>query len=117
MDQRVVDEQSKIAAESTCSLSTQATLSYMFDSHSSNIFKWLELVVMEQLELKFCEKTLTRSNTKLQPINVKTLKKHMFKHLDQVEQKIIARVMSVTSYSLVFLGWSEGSMHFVGFYF
>jgi hypothetical protein len=40
----------------------------------------------------------------------------MFKLLDKAEQKITAQVMSVKSYSLVFIGWLQGSMHFVGLY-
>jgi hypothetical protein len=58
MDQQVVEEQSKISAESTGSVSKQATLSYMFDSHSSNIFKWLEWVVMEQCDTSWLRLTV-----------------------------------------------------------
>jgi hypothetical protein len=91
-------------------------LDYKFDSRSSNIYKWLEWVVMEELELPFCEKSLTRHNTKLQPISAKTLKKLMFQLVMQLEQDISAKVRSAPAYFLVFDGWSECSMHFVGLY-
>jgi hypothetical protein len=89
---------------------------YMLDAHSANIYKWLEWIAIYVLELSFCEKSLTRSNSKLQPIIGKTLKKYMFLLLEQVELKIFSRVRTAQVYSLVFGSWSEGSMHFIGSY-
>ena len=37
----------------------QTTLAYLFDSHSTNVFKWLEWIVMDDREFLFCEKELT----------------------------------------------------------
>ena len=38
------------------SVSGQTTLEYMLDSRSTNVFKWLEWIVMGELELIFCKK-------------------------------------------------------------
>ena len=93
------------------------TLDYMFDAASTNVFKWLEWIVMDVHELTFCEKDLTRSNTKLDPISVKTLKKYLFKVVKAVERKVSAKAMFASSYALVFDGWSEASKHFmIGLY-
>jgi hypothetical protein len=104
------------AATCTRPVSKQATLDFVFDSHSNNIFKWLEWIVMDELELSFCEKSLTKANTKLQPVCARTRKKYMFKLVEEVERKITAKVEAAKVYSLVFDGWSEGSVHFVGMY-
>jgi hypothetical protein len=65
----------------------QTTLNFMMDTRSNNVFKWLEWIVMDEHELIFCEKILTRCNTRLEPISVKTLKKYLFKVVDAVEKK------------------------------
>ena len=62
----------------------QMTLTYMFDTRSTNVFIGLEWIVMGEHELTFCEKKLTRCNSKLEPISVKTLKKYLFKDVDAV---------------------------------
>jgi hypothetical protein len=84
----------------------------MMDTRSNNVFTWLEWKVMDEHEK--CEKTLTRCNTRLEPISVKTLKKYLFKVVDAVETKVTARTRVAVSYALVFDGWSEASRHFIG---
>jgi hAT family C-terminal dimerisation region len=94
----------------------QTTLNFMMDTRSNNIFKWLEWIVMDEHELIFCEKPLTRCNAKLEPISVKTLKKYLFKVVEAVEKKITVRASVAVSYALVFDGWSEASRHFIGLF-
>jgi hypothetical protein len=67
---------------------------------------------MDEHELAFCKKDLTRGNTKLDPISVKTLKKNLFKVAKAVK-KVSAKAMFATCYSIVFDGWSEASKHFI----
>ena len=99
------------------SVSGQTTLDYMFDTRSTNVFKWLEWIIMDEHKLAFCEKDLTRGNANLETISVKTLKKYLFKLVNAVEKRISARAMALaTSYALVFDGWSEASKHFIGMY-
>jgi hypothetical protein len=43
----------------TGGVSGQTTFVYLFDSHSTNVFKWLEWIVIDDLEFLFCEKELT----------------------------------------------------------
>ncbi|KAI2512776.1 hypothetical protein MHU86_1564 [Fragilaria crotonensis] len=95
------------------SVSGQTTLDYMFDTASTNVFKWLEWIIMDEHELAFCEKDLTRGNSKLDPISVKTLKKYLFKVVKAVEKKVSAKAMFATCFALVFDGWSEASRHFI----
>ena len=105
------------AGASPSVISGQTTLDYMYDSRSTNVFKWLEWIIMDEHELSFCEKDLTRGNANLDPISVKTLKKYLFKLVTVVEKKISAKAMALaTSYALVFDGWSEASKHFIGMY-
>jgi hypothetical protein len=40
-------------------VSGQTTLACLFDSHSTNVFKWLECIVMDEHEFLLCEKELT----------------------------------------------------------
>jgi hypothetical protein len=98
-------------------ISGQTSLDYMFDTRSTNVYKWLEWIIMDEHELAFCEKDLTRGNANLETISVKTLKKYLLKVVKAVEKKISATAMALaTSYALVFDGWSEGSKHFIGMY-
>eukprot|EP00731_Ephydatia_muelleri_P013975 Em0007g1285a len=115
-DGKSESETASVITSPGTSLSGQTTLEYMLDSRSTNIFKWLEWIVMGELELIFCEKDLTRSNTKLKPISVKTLKKYMFKLVEAVEKKVSVKVSTAPSYALVFDGWSENSTHFIGLF-
>ena len=94
----------------------QATLGFMVDSKSGNVFKWIEWIVMDELPLIFCEKQLTRTNTNLQHISVKTLKKYIFKLVAAVEKKITVLAEAAPVYSLIFDGWSEDSTHFIGLF-
>ncbi len=98
------------------SVSCQTTLDCLIDSKSSNIFKWIEWIVMDELPLTFCEKELTRTNSKLQRISVKTLKKYIFKIVAGVEKKITVLAQAAPVFSLIFYGWSEDSTHFIGLF-
>jgi hypothetical protein len=69
----------------------QMTLTYMVDTRSTNVFKWLKWIVVGEHELTFCKKTLTQRNSKLGTILVKTLKKYLFKVVDAVERKCLLR--------------------------
>jgi hypothetical protein len=69
----------------------QMTLTYMFNTRSTNVFKRLEWIVMGEHELTFCEKKLTQCNSKLEPILVKTLKKNLFKVVNAVEKRYLLR--------------------------
>ena len=100
----------------TRGVSGQTTLVYLFDSHSTNVFKWLEWIIMDEHEFLFCEKELTQKNSNLKPISVKTLKKYLFKVVEVVEKKISVKVATVPLFALLFDGWTEDSTHFVGLF-
>ena len=43
----------------------------------SNIFNWMEWVIMDNHSFNFVEKPLTKKHTKLEPISVDTLMKYI----------------------------------------
>ena len=43
----------------TGGVSGQNTLVYLFDSHSTNVFQWLEWIVIDDHKFLVCEKGLT----------------------------------------------------------
>ena len=92
----------------------QIALDVLIDKKSSNVFTWLEWIVMEELPLQFCEDPLTRKNTTLSMISAKTLKKYLFLVVTGVEQKIQTLAKAKKKYALVFDDWSEDGVHFLG---
>ena len=71
---------------------------------------------MDEHELKFCEKKVTRLNTRLTNITSKTLKKYMFRLVGAVEQKISEIGKASTQYALVLDEWTEDSTHYIGIF-
>ena len=92
----------------------QTSLQYMVDNKANDIFKWLGWVVMDELELSFCEQERTRNCTNLTKICSKTMKKYMFKMMDGVKQKIRAMAEACERYALIYDGWIEDNTHFIG---
>ena len=43
----------------TGGVSGQTTLAYLFDNHSTNVFKWLQWIVIDEHKFLFCEKEWT----------------------------------------------------------
>ena len=93
---------------------SQSTLKFMVDSKSNDIFKWLDWIVMDELELSFCEKPRTRGNVQLTKICTKTLKKYMFEVVSAVKKKISDMASACARYALIFDGWTEDNTHFIG---
>lgn len=92
----------------------QLTLNYMIDTKSRFVYKWIDWIVMDEHELNFCEKSRTRENSKLGVISSKTLRKYIFKLVNEVEKKITSFAAEASRYALVFDGWTEDSTHFIG---
>ena len=116
------DYQSLIKTYSTESVNTpsqlirqpQSSLEFLVDTKSNDIFKWLDWIVMDELELSFCEKPRTRGNARLTKICTKSLKKYMFKVVTSVKKKIVAIAAACPRYALIFDGWTEDNTHFIG---
>jgi hypothetical protein len=98
----------------TSSVNSQSTIDYMIDAKSRSVYQWLEWIVMDEHELQFCEKKLTRENSNLPKICARTLKKHLFNLVDAVEKKITTLANAASNYALIFNGWTEHNTHFVG---
>ena len=92
----------------------QTSLQYMVQSKASDVFKWMDWIVMDEHELNFCEQERTRGNTSLSKICNKSLKKYMFKMVDGVKKKIISMVAACHRYALIYDGWTEDNTHFIG---
>ena len=92
-----------------------ATLDYMIDAKSTMYFKWAEWIIMDEHELIFVEKELTRRNSTLEKISVKTLKSICFKLATTVEERMKKKFNGLP-FCLVFDCWSEDSTHFMGLF-
>ncbi len=92
----------------------ESTHDYKIDTKSRNVYKWLDWIVMDELELGFCEKEFTRENSTLEKISAKTLKKYMFRLVAAVEKKITAMAAAASKYALVFDGWTRDGALFIG---
>ena len=90
----------------------QTTLDAFIDQNNARtVFDWLESII---ISLKFCEKPLVRKTFNLGKMTAKTLKKYMFHVVTGVETKIRTLAKAKKQYALVFDGWSEDAVHFIG---
>ncbi|RHY62366.1 hypothetical protein DYB34_013738 [Aphanomyces astaci] len=95
--------------------STTTTLDFMIDKKSYNVFRWIEWICMDEIELAFVGKTLTRHNSNLEPISVNTFKKYAGALTRAVETRVAANLDN-TPFAVVFDGWTENTHHFVGLF-
>ncbi|ETV72065.1 hypothetical protein H257_12857 [Aphanomyces astaci] len=104
-----------IYAEAIGQNSKSAPLDAWFDPKATNIFNWIEWLIMNEHEFTFVESQLTRKNSTLKPISVKTIKRYCFKLVKAVERRV-SSAMAGRPYSIVFDGWSNDSTHFLGMF-
>ena len=83
------------------------------DTKSEKIHAWLDLIVHEELPFSFVEKERVRRYSKMPPICSNTLMKYLRDVTERVEEKIKME-MKHTKIGLLFDGWSENSVHFIG---
>ncbi len=94
---------------------TNSSYKLNFDNpKATNIFSWIDLVVMENREFSFTEKQLTRKYSNLEPICTETLMKYMELLSNEVESKIKEELPE--KFGLVFDAWTEGSTHYVAIF-
>ena len=87
-------------------------------SKANWIYSWLEWVVMGNHTFSFCEAELTKKNTKLRHMSIKTLLIYM-KHVSDALVEIITKEMkeATSPIGLVFDGWSDGrATHYCGIF-
>ena len=92
----------------------QTSLKFVIDPKCNDIYKWIDWIVMDELELSFCEQERTRGYTNLSTTCNKTLKKYMFKLRDAVKEKVRNMVAEHHCFALIFDGWTEDNTHFIG---
>ncbi|DAZ95783.1 TPA: hypothetical protein N0F65_010285 [Lagenidium giganteum] len=84
------------------------------DNVTTNIFDWMDWIVARNLPLCEVENQKTRKIVKTKPICVRTLKTAM-QHVAKRIGVALADEIG-TSFGLMFDGWSNNTMHFVGIF-
>jgi hypothetical protein len=97
------------ASKSKDAAGIEKFLAYV-DSKALNAFRWIEWIVMNNLPLSTVEDELTRKNTNLAPLTVKTFKVYLHKVVKGVET-VIGRTLP-DQFGLVVDGWSEDTTHY-----
>ena len=92
----------------------QTCLQFLVDPKSKDIYKWIDWIVMDELELSFCEQERTRRYTSLNKTCTKTIKKYMFKLRLAVKQRVRDMVSECHCFALIYDGWTEDNTHFIG---
>jgi hypothetical protein len=75
---------------------------HIVDERTSDIYRWVEWVVIERLPFTFCERRLARQNTRMRSISAKTLASYVTK----LHQSVRASVTEILpeKYELVLDG-------------
>ena len=94
----------------------QTMLQFLIDPKSNDIYKWIDWVVMDELELSFCEQERSRQYTNLSSLCTKTLKKYVLKLSKAVQRRVKERVAGCHCFALIYDGWTEDNTHFIGMY-
>ena len=97
-------------------ISIQTTLDSFIDSKPLDIDKWIDWIIMDELELSFCAKERTRSITSLTDISSRTFKKYILSLSNAEEAKISEMALSAPTFSIIFDGWFQDSYHFIGIF-
>ncbi|RLN05773.1 hypothetical protein BBJ28_00024862 [Nothophytophthora sp. Chile5] len=99
-------------AEGEAALRAENTLRLrIVDARTTDIYRWVEWVVMERLPFSFCERRLARQNSKMSHISETTLNRYIYEH---VEGKITALLPD--KFGLVLDGWTSGGRHYVAIF-
>jgi hypothetical protein len=80
----------------------------------SNIFNWMEWVIMDNHSFSFVEKPLTKKHTKLEPISVDTLMKYIKLVTEYVEKDVASQLPS--KFGIIIDGWKEGTTHYIALF-
>ena len=80
----------------------------------TNIFRWLDWVMMESLPFSFCDRELVRQNAVLEPISTDTLVRYVDLTLEKVEGKLADLLPD--KLVLIVDGWSFNEVHHFAFF-
>ena len=95
----------------------QKNLQFAIDPKAHDIYKWIDWVVMDELELSFCEQERTRGYSNISKICTKTLKKYILKLHTALKMKVKQMLEGIHAYALIYDGWTEDNTHFIGMCF
>lgn len=79
----------------------------------TEMFGWIELLVVKNLPLSYVDCPLIRKNSKLGPKCSKTVQKYIFALVNVVRDKIKRKLPS-EKFVIMFDGWTEGTDHYIG---
>lgn len=80
----------------------------------SNVFNWIEWVIMDNHSFSFVEKPLTKKHSKLEPISVDTLMKYIKLVTEAVEKDVASQLPS--KFGIIIDGWKEGTTHYIALF-
>ncbi len=79
----------------------------------TEMYDWIELLVMNNFPLTFVDCPLVRSQSKLRSVCSKTVHKHIFALVEVVRETIKSK-LSGRKFVVMFDGWTEGMEHYIG---
>jgi hypothetical protein len=77
-----------------------------------DMYKWVEWVVMLNQPLSIVDNPLTREGMRYKPVTSKLLRKNILALGKEVQASIKKKLPN--KFSIVFDGWSEGTVHYIG---
>ena len=77
-----------------------------------DMFKWVEWIVMTNQPLSIVDCPMTREAIRYKPITSKLLRKNILALCKEMQTSIKHKLPD--KFSIVFDGWSEGSVHYIG---
>ncbi|OWZ06923.1 hypothetical protein PHMEG_00020755 [Phytophthora megakarya] len=102
-------------ADTQAALRTTNSVSIrLVEQATTDMFRWIEWIVMDCLPLTFCERELVRRNSKLPRVCVKTLKLYLYGMVSVVKDHIIE--VLPRRYGIVLDGWTSGGRHYIAIF-
>lgn len=87
---------------------------HLIQSVARKYFGWMEWILHSNLPFIFCEDSMTRRYTNLEPISAKTLIK-----VNRTSDDVVSNIEAIlpASFPIIFDGWDDGNNHYsVGMY-
>jgi hypothetical protein len=91
-----------------------AVMHQFVNTKATNIFNWLEFIIMKNLPFSFVEDKIVQKQSKYEKISIESLMKYLYSLKKAVENKVAAKLTE--KFVIVFDGWTERSRHFIGLF-
>jgi hypothetical protein len=80
----------------------------------SNIFKWLEWIVVANLPFKFVDHPLTKKNSNLESVTDETIKKYLHLVTENVQKRMADDLPD--KFGIMIDGWKDGTTHYIAIF-